>query len=112
MNTQLRKWTSLSFVLLIGYTATTTWATTPPLLPEKSVQLETDAGPVIVVSHQPEALPNAADYHVKISDLDTNSDNRLSRREIPKSHALASEFHLVDRNHDGYITAAELANWH
>ena len=43
--------------------------------------------------------------------LDKNGDGRLSRREIPSTHALSYEFHLVDRNHNGYITAKELANW-
>ncbi|MEO8000783.1 MAG: EF-hand domain-containing protein [Arenimonas sp.] len=77
----------------------------------ESTQIEASTGPVTVTSHQSSTLPNASDYAVQISDLDKNGDGRLSRREIPSSHALTFEFRLVDRNHDGYITASELANW-
>ncbi len=77
----------------------------------ESTQFEASTGPVTVTSHQSSTLPNASDYAVQISDLDKNGDGRLSRREIPANHALSFEFRLVDRNHDGFITAAELANW-
>ena len=55
--------------------------------------------------------PNAADYRVSIADLDRNGDGVLRRDEVPESHALSSEFKLVDGNHDGRITAEELAAW-
>ncbi len=77
----------------------------------ESTQIQATTGPVTVTSSQSSTLPNANDYAVQISDLDKNGDGRLSRREIPSSHALTFEFRLVDRNHDGYITASELANW-
>ena len=79
----------------------------------ESVQIQAATGQVTVKSSQPTSLAKASDYNVKIADLDTNDDGRLSRREIPASHALSFEFHLVDRNHNGYITSAELnaANW-
>jgi len=77
----------------------------------ESTQIQASTGPVTVTSSQSATLPNANDYAVQISDLDKNGDGRLSRREIPASHALTFEFRLVDRNHDGYITASELANW-
>ena len=77
----------------------------------ESTKIEASTGPVTVTSSQSSVLPNASDYAVQISDLDKNGDGRLSRREVPVSHALSSEFHLVDRNHNGYITATELANW-
>lgn len=79
----------------------------------ESTQIQATTGPVTVTSSQPATLANASDYKVRISDLDTNGDGQLSRREIPASHALTHEFHLVDRNHNGYITDAELekANW-
>ena len=77
----------------------------------ESTKIEASTGPVTVTSSQSSILPNASDYAVQISDLDKNGDGRISRREIPASHALSSEFHLVDRNHNGYITAKELANW-
>lgn len=75
-------------------------------------QFQADTGPVTVTWGQPDTLPNASDYAVRIADLDRNGDGRLSRSEVPASHALSSEFKLVDRNHDGYITEAELAAWH
>lgn len=71
---------------------------------------EASTGPVTVQSVQP-PLPNAADYQVQVADLDANGDGVISRREVPESHALASEFKLVDRNGDGRITAEELAGW-
>jgi EF hand len=77
----------------------------------ESIKIEASTGPVTVSSSQSSTLPNASDYAVQISDLDKNGDGRLSRREIPATHALTFEFHLVDRNHDGLITATELANW-
>ena len=79
----------------------------------ESVQIQAATGQVTVRSSQPTSLAKGSDYTVKIADLDTNGDGRLSRREIPASHALSFEFHLVDRNHNGFITAAELdaANW-
>ena len=79
----------------------------------EATQVQASTGPVTVISHQPEVLAKASDYHVSIADFDGNGDGMLSRREIPSGHALTFEFHLVDRNHNGYITAAELeaANW-
>jgi len=77
----------------------------------ESTQIQASTGPVTVNSSQSSTLPNASDYAVQISDLDKNGDGRLSRREIPATHALTFEFRLVDRNHDGYISATELANW-
>lgn len=77
----------------------------------ESTQIQASTGPVTVTSSQSPTLPNASDYAVQISDLDKNGDGQLSRREIPATHALSSEFRLVDRNHNGYITATELADW-
>ncbi len=77
----------------------------------QSRQLQEQSGPVTVRWGQPATLPNAADYRVTIGDLDRNQDGVLTRDEVPESHALASEFKLVDRNHDGRITAEELAAW-
>ncbi len=79
----------------------------------ETVQVEATTGPVTVTSHQPEALAKASEYHVNIADFDTNGDGQLSRREVPSTHALTYEFHIVDRNHNGFITDAELAagNW-
>lgn len=77
----------------------------------ESAQIQASTGPVTVTSSQSPTLPNASDYAVRISDLDKNGDGQLSRREIPSTHALSFEFRLVDRNHNGFITATELANW-
>ncbi|MEL1265564.1 EF-hand domain-containing protein [Pseudoxanthomonas putridarboris] len=76
-----------------------------------STQLQAGTGPVIVNWGQPQALSNAADYRVTVADLDADGDGVLTRDEIPESHALYSEFRLVDSNRDGRITPEELANW-
>lgn len=60
---------------------------------------------------QSDTVPNAADYQVKVADLDSDGDGVLVRGEVPDSHALSSEFSRVDRNRDGRITQAELDNW-
>ncbi|MEJ1096942.1 MULTISPECIES: hypothetical protein [unclassified Pseudoxanthomonas] len=78
---------------------------------DRSVTLQESSGPVTVTWGQPRTLPNAADYQAKVADLDRNGDGVLTRAEVPPEHALSSEFKLVDRNHDGRITAAELQNW-
>lgn len=74
------------------------------------VQIEAQTGPVTVVSVQP-PLPNAADYQVRLVELDQNGDGVVVRGEVPAGHALASEFQLVDSNHDGRITEPELLGW-
>lgn len=79
----------------------------------KTAQLQGDAAgsPVTVNYGQPAGLSNARDYQVTVADLDKNGDGVITRDEVPESHALSSEFRLVDANHDGRITAAELAAW-
>lgn len=76
-----------------------------------SAQLQAGSGPVIVNWGQPQALSNASDYRVTVADLDADGDGVLTRAEIPESHALHSEFRLVDSNRDGRITQEELSNW-
>jgi hypothetical protein len=82
-----------------------------PSTSARSVTLQESSGPVTVTWGQSSTLPNAADYQVKVSDLDRNGDGVLTRAEVPPDHALSSEFKLVDRNHDGKITPTELQNW-
>jgi uncharacterized membrane protein YdfJ with MMPL/SSD domain len=82
-----------------------------PSAANRSVTLQESSGPVTVTWGQPQTLANAADYQTKVSDLDRNGDGVLTRAEVPPEHALSSEFKLVDRNHDGKITATELQNW-
>ncbi|WP_368562742.1 hypothetical protein [Pseudoxanthomonas sp. UTMC 1351] len=88
-----------------------TASSTAPSGTHRSVTLQEPSGPVTVTWGQSQTLPNAADYQTKVPDLDRNGDGVLSRAEVPPDHALSSEFKLVDRNHDGKITAAELQNW-
>ncbi len=78
-----------------------------------TVQMEVTTGPVTLTSSQPASLSNASDNNVNISEFDSNGDGELSRREIPASDQLTHEFHLVDFNHNGFITGTELekANW-
>ena len=86
-------------------------AATPALAQEKeTVRLQTESGPVIVVSHQG-TLPDAEEYDVTVAELDANGDGRISKSEVPKDHALYFEWHLVDDNHDGVVTEAELNTW-
>ena len=82
-----------------------------PSAGDRSVTLQESSGPVTVTWGQPRTLANAADYQTKVVDLDRNGDGVLTRAEVPPAHALNSEFKLVDRNHDGRITAVELQNW-
>jgi len=74
-------------------------------------QIQATTGPVIVRWGQPEVLAKANEYHVQVSDFDANADGLLSRAEIPGMHALQYEFHVVDSNSNGYLSAAELVNW-
>lgn len=91
--------------------AQSTMPATTPSGSNHSVTLQEPSGPVTVTWGQPRTLPNAADYQVKIADLDRNGDGVLTRAEVSPDHALSSEFKLVDRNRDGRITATELQNW-
>ncbi|SEL72705.1 EF hand [Pseudoxanthomonas sp. GM95] len=77
----------------------------------RTVTMQTPQGPVTVNWGQENTLANASDYKVTIQQLDKNGDGVLTRDEVPENHALSSEFRLVDKNHDGKITAEELANW-
>lgn len=74
----------------------------------ETIQIGASTAPVTVTAIEPELTRNAPAYKLNISGLDTNEDGELSRREISVSQALADEFHLVDVNHNGYITDAEL----
>jgi len=108
------QWSTLISLFLATSSAASVPTPVPPpseSMPTRTVTFEATTGPVTVHSGPAIALPNAADYQVRIGDLDRNGDGRLSRAEVPASHALASEFKLVDRNHDGRITATELQNW-
>ena len=77
---------------------------------QESVTFEGSEGPVTVRSVQP-PLANAADYQVKLADIDANRDGVVTRKEVPTDHALYFEFKLVDTDGNGRITEEELANW-
>ena len=77
----------------------------------QSTVLQGHEVPVTVNWGQPSSVPNVADYQITIADLDRNGDRQITRGEVPATHALSSEFKLVDRNRDGRITEQELANW-
>ncbi len=76
-----------------------------------TAEIQAPTGPVTVTWGQAATVPNIAEYQVQVADLDRNGDGKISRREAAPNGALSSEFKLVDRNHDGFISAAELANW-
>lgn len=44
--------------------------------------------------------------------LDANSDNRLSKEELSSMSALQQEWHAIDRDHDGFLSRDELAQYH
>lgn len=77
----------------------------------RTMTMQTPQGPVTVQWGQPATVPNAADYRASIEQLDANGDGVVAKEEVPEGHALSSEFRLVDRNHDGRITAEELSHW-
>ena len=77
---------------------------------EEQVTFEGSEGPVTVRSVQP-PLANAADYRVKVADIDANGDGVVTRKEVPAGHALSFEFKLVDTDRNGRITEQELADW-
>jgi Ca2+-binding EF-hand superfamily protein len=42
--------------------------------------------------------------------LDTNKDGQLSRIELPKAHALAAHFDMLDADNNGTLSADDFAN--
>lgn len=103
--------TTASTLTLVTLLAAATTGMPPITAPTSTVQFDAATGPVTVRSSAAVELPNAADYRVTFAELDTNNDGRVTRSEVPARHALSSEFKLVDRNHNGSISAQELANW-
>jgi hypothetical protein len=95
----------------VSQNAITYQSSTEARLNGGSTQLQAGTGPVTVTWGQSQTLNNASHYRATVADLDTNGDGVLVRAEIPESHALHSEFRLVDSNRDGRITQAELSNW-
>ncbi|MET0654851.1 MAG: hypothetical protein ABWX88_04255 [Pseudoxanthomonas sp.] len=75
-------------------------------------QVRTATGPVTVSWGQPAESPNVAKHRAQIAARDANGDGRLNRNELPDGDELKDKFKLVDQNHDGGLSAEELANWH
>lgn len=75
-------------------------------------ELQTPAGPVTVRWGQPAQSPSIEKYRAQIAALDKNGDGRLGRDELPAGNELQGKFKLVDQNHDGGLSAEELANWY
>ena len=55
---------------------------------------------------------HAAPSDAEFARLDGNKDGRLSRREVPSTHALSAHFGMLDGNKDGFLTRAEFDKHH
>lgn len=77
-----------------------------PSLPNETWIQDEHGAPVRVV-WGPANLPNLSDYRQPFEALDINGDGLVRPSELPKGHALETEWRLVDRNRDGVITARE-----
>lgn len=75
-------------------------------------QVQTAAGPVTVRWGQPAQSPSIEKYRAQIAALDKSGDGKLSFDELPAGNDLKGKFKLVDQNHDGGLSAEELANWY
>ena len=67
--------------------------------------------PVTVREQQPDSI--SSNYKVGYAALDKNGNGSVSRAEVRASgnDDLAREFHVVDGNHDGRLTEAEMKGW-
>lgn len=97
----------------------------PPMVPvapvEKfegveTVTLQTDRGPVVVVSW-PGTVPNS-EYNIDFSALDANGDGFIARQEAQAmdsrseaAHNLNLEFQVADKNSDGRLAFTEIIQW-
>lgn len=75
-------------------------------------QVQTATGPVTVRWGQPSQSPSIEKYRAQIATLDKSGDGKLSFDELPAGNDLKGKFKLVDQNHDGGLSAEELANWY
>ncbi len=76
----------------------------------RTTQLQTPQGPVTVRWGQP-AQPDLSPFQSKIAGMDKDGDGMLSPLEATTDAALGRQFKLIDQDHDGRISARELANW-
>lgn len=97
----------------------------PPIVPvapvEKfegveTVTLQTDRGPVVVVSW-PGTVPDS-EYNIDFTALDANGDGFIARQEAQAmdsrseaAHNLNLEFQVADKNSDGRLAFTEIIQW-
>lgn len=81
----------------------------PPAAP--AAPMAPPGSPVTVREQQPDSI--SSNYKVDYAALDKNGNGSVSRAEVRASgnDDLAREFHVVDGNHDGRLTEAELKGW-
>lgn len=82
----------------------------------ETVTLQTDRGPVVVVSW-PGTVPSS-EYNIDFSALDADGDGFISRTEATAmdgrseaTHNLNLEFQVADKNGDGQLAFAEIIQW-
>jgi hypothetical protein len=82
----------------------------------ETVTLETEHGPVVVVSY-PGTVP-PSEYNIDFSALDADDDGFISRTEVSASasrseaaHNLNLEFQIADNNGDGKLAFPEIVEW-
>jgi len=81
----------------------------PPAAP--AAPMAPPGSPVTVREQQPDSI--SSNYKVDYAALDKNGNGSVSRAEVRASgnDDLAREFHVVDGNHDGRLTEAEMKGW-
>lgn len=82
----------------------------------ETVTLQTDHGPVVVISW-PGSVP-ASDYNIDFSMLDANGDDYVSRAEVNAMQSrsvavrnLGQAFETADNNADGRLAFTEVLQW-
>lgn len=82
----------------------------------ETVTLQTERGPVVVISY-PGTVP-ASEYNIDFSALDADGDGYISRTEASAmagrsgaAHNLNLEFEVADKNGDGKLAFTEIIEW-
>ncbi len=76
----------------------------------RTTLLQTAQGPVTVRWGQP-TQPDLSPFQSRIAGMDKDGDGMLGPQEAAADAALGRQFKLIDQDHDGKISARELANW-
>ena len=81
----------------------------PPAPP--AAPMAPPGSPVTVREQQPDSI--SSNYKVDYAALDKNGNGSVSRGEVRASgnDDMVREFHVVDGNHDGRLTEAEMKGW-